>query len=154
MGKQSNEQRRIGPREQRVEAFFREYEAAATSLDPDRVSRHYPADGYVEAGPNGSAVVANDESFREALVQKRRFFRDTLGFRAAQLLVVDQSELSDDYQLATVRWRMEFQPSVSASIDAEFDITYVVRLDETPQIICYVSHQDEGALLRAKGLLP
>jgi hypothetical protein len=136
-----------------MQQWFRDYAEAVSRFDADRVSRQYAA-CYVEAGPKGSTCIRNDETFRNALRQRREFMA-SLGFKAAKAVSVEDSRLDQNYSMVKVHWRMEFENKPGRRIDAEFDNTYFVRHNGyDAQVVCYISHQDEETTMRRLGLLP
>jgi len=136
-----------------MQQWFRDYADAVSRFDADRVSRQY-ADCYVEAGPRGSTCIRNDDTFRSAIDRKRELF-ESLGFKSAKAVTVEDSRLDQNYSMVKVHWQMEFENKPGRRIDAEFDNTYFVRHQGyDAQVVCYISHQDEEATMRDLGLLP
>jgi hypothetical protein len=130
--------------------YFADYGASALSGDPEQVARFY-APSFLTAGPTGSMVHRNDDTFRDWLGQVFAANQAT-GMTAMEVLAVDEAPISDTHTLITVEWGARFAKTGDEVI--AFRIAYLVELlGEKPAILAYVSHEDQAALMSAKGLI-
>ncbi|MDG6257514.1 MAG: DUF4440 domain-containing protein [Methanomicrobiaceae archaeon] len=128
---------------QPIDELFAHYEEAFRALDFEKQADMY-ADAFVSAGPRGSIARGKAEFFATAR-QAAEFYR-SMGFVSATILSRDDHPISDQYVLATVHWRAVFQQDVD--IPVEFDVSYIVQaLDGRPEIVMFISHQDEAQFM-------
>ncbi len=106
---------------------------------------------FLAAGPLGAAAFANDDAFRGWLQQVHDFNRDA-GMTALEVVAVRETDISDEYVLASVRWGARFRKAGDERI--EFEISYLLRLvDGSQKVVAYISHEDQEAAMRERGLL-
>jgi hypothetical protein len=136
----------------RVEQFFARYEEGANSFDADLVISQF-TDTFMGADPNGVVCIANDDKFREAIPQRKEFFKQ-IGFRSANVLDVAETPLDDRYTMAKVHWRMIFEKEAGKPQEFKFYITYFLFDPGTgPKVVFYISHEDEEKVMRQAGLI-
>lgn len=133
-----------------IERFFEDYARALVSLDPDEITQAY-ADDFLAAGPGFLAPAKNDADFRTNILRGAEFYR---GLQAtdANVVFLEEHGLDELHALAKVRW--SFRREDGSEIVAT-DFSYVIReIDGVPKIVMFISHQDEQALFRERGLIP
>ncbi len=136
----------------KIEEFFRRYEEGANTFDPDLMKSLY-TETFMGADPNGAACIQNDEKFREAIPQRKEFFRQ-IGFRSAKVLNIAETPLDDHYTMAKVHWQMIFEKDAGKPQEFKFYITYFLfDPGEGPQVAFYISHDDEQKIMRDAGLI-
>ena len=137
----------------KTEQFFARYEEGANSLDPDLVCPLYTEE-FMGGGPGGVACGRNDQSLRQAMVQRRAFFRE-IGFRHARVLHVEETPLDDRYTMAKVHWHMTFEKQPGNPLDFRFFITYFLfDPGSGPKVAFWISHEDERKVMQEAGLIP
>jgi hypothetical protein len=127
-------------------------EYAATSLGPapEQLAALY-GDGFLVAGPEGSAVFKNDEQFLAWLRQLREF-NQTAGMMSLGVVSVDERRLSDRFTIATVEWGATFQKTGDDLIT--FTITYIVQEHgDAFKVLGYIAHEAQMEVMRERGLL-
>ena len=58
--------------------------------------------------------------------------------------------ISNEYTMVVVRWGVIFEKTGPKPI--EFDVSYIVQDISSPQIILFISHEDEEAAMKKLGL--
>jgi hypothetical protein len=139
-----------------IYGFFRDYVAAfnrslGESPDLETVRRSF-APCFVAAGPTGVICGQNDESFSEVLEKGYAFYR-SIGTRSMTLLRVDLTLIDANHQMARVFYSSEYERPDGDLVTIDFDVTYLLHIENGKlQIFAYVAG-DERALLRERGLL-
>lgn len=129
--------------------FFAEYEEAAHAGDAERSRRLY-ADTFVASSPAGLVTGQNDDEFAAMVVEGFARYRE-LGMTVMRVERVSASWLGDSHCLATVLWHSEWE----GVGDVDFEVSYGLRgLPDEPRIFSWVSHEDEQAVMRERGILP
>lgn len=137
----------------KVEAFFARYEEAANSFDPELTASLYTAE-FMAGDPNGVSCGRNDQTLRDAFVQRKDLFRQ-IGFRRAKILRVDAAVLDAKYTMAKVHWHMTFEKQPGHPLDFRFFITYFLYdAGDGPRAAFWISHEDEQRVMREAGLIP
>ena len=139
-----------------IERFFRDYvDAFNRSLGetPDfEAVRAAFAPCFVAAGPTGVNCGRNDDSFVKALDQGFTFYR-SIGTRRMILRSVALTPIDPNHQMARVYYSSEYERRDGDLVVIDFDVTYMLHIQNaTPQIFAYVTG-DEQALLREHGLV-
>ena len=133
-----------------IERFFDRYAAAALSGEPQRTADLY-APGFIAAGPQGSAVFANDDRFLDWLRSVHEFNRRT-GMTSMRVMSIDDRRVSETHCIATVEWGATFAATGEALV--RFEITYLLeRAPDGWLVLAYVSHADQEAEMRRLGLI-
>lgn len=136
----------------KIRDFFERYEEGANTFDPDLIVSQY-TDSFLGADPNGVACIANDANFREAIPQRKGFFKQ-IGFRSAKVLDTEETPLDERYTMAKVHWRMIFEKGAGTPQEFNFYITYFLFDPGTgPKVVFYISHKDEQKVMREAGLI-
>jgi hypothetical protein len=125
--------------------LFTDYAAASTSGEPSRVAAFYSPNGFLVAGPEGSAVFANDGAFLDWLRGVREF-NTRSGLQSMDVDAVDETPIGAHYTLATVRWSARFEKTGAEPI--RFSIGYLLQMSNTPLIVGYISHEDQLEVMR------
>ena len=137
----------------KIRKFFAAYEESVNSFNPDLVSAQFVT-SFMGADPNGVACYQNDESLRQAVLQRRDFFTQ-LGYKFAEILSVADTPIDETYTMAKVHWRMIFEKVKGQPQEFKFFVTYF--LYDSPdglRIVFYIAREDEEKVLREAGLLP
>jgi hypothetical protein len=130
--------------------FFQRYASISIGPAPEKLADFYDA-SFLAAGPQGVAAFQNDDAFLGWLRQVHQFNAQT-GMTALEAIDVRDTPISNDYALATVRWGARFSKTGEELI--EFEISYLLRLTGGgPKVAAYISHEDQEAVMRSRGLL-
>jgi hypothetical protein len=140
-----------------IDRFFREYVAAfnrSLGEAPDlETVRTAFAPCFIGAGPTGVRCGQNDDAFLEGLEQGYAFYR-SIGTRSMTLVRVDLTPIDAHHQMARVFYSSEYERPDGAQVTIDFDVTYMLHIENaTPQIFAWVAG-DEQALFRKHGLIP
>jgi len=132
-----------------IKKLFDEYEKAFQKLDIAANASFY-ADTFISAGPRG-AVAQSKAEFLKFANQAADFYRK-VGQTDAKLISADETPISDHYSWVKVHWGVKFAKTGDRWI--EFDVSYFVHSKQPePQIIMFISHEDEEEAMRALGVL-
>ncbi|GAB3957081.1 hypothetical protein [Micromonospora vulcania] len=135
-----------------VTAFLRDYARAVETGDNAVIAASY-ADTYIEGDPSAATAITNDAQYRVALDQRQKAMTEQFGLAAARVTVSDVLDLAPGYVLVPTQWTLDFEPPEGEAVSAQFAQTYVVRLgDGQPQILLYLSHEQEEDVMRKLGL--
>lgn len=140
-----------------IERFFREYVTAfnrslGDSPDFETIRASF-APCFVAAGPMGVVCGQNDDSFLAMLERGYAFYR-SIGTRSMKLLKVELTPIDAHHQMARVFYSSEYVRHDGDPVTIDFDVTYMLHIENgTPVIFAYVTG-DEQAVLREHGLLP
>ena len=136
-----------------IEQFFARYEEGANSFDPDLVCSQYTTE-FMAGGPGGVACGRNDQSLRQAFIQRKAFLEE-IGFKRARVLHVEETPLDDRYTMAKVHWHMTFEKQPGHPLDFKFFITYFLfDSGSGPKVVFWISHDDEQKVMQEAGLIP
>lgn len=129
-----------------LERFFREYAAASVNSPAARVPGFY-AESFIAAGPKGSAIFRNDESFVQWLGEMHEFNRRT-GMVSMEAVSVEAPVLlSSRHLLVRVEWGARFTKTGDRLI--AFGIAYLLEnLDGKLRILAFVSEKDQEEEMR------
>jgi len=132
-----------------IRDLFDRYEEMVAKQDGGAAAQLY-ADVFVASSPAGLMSGVNDESFADVINQGYGHYR-SLGLESMTISGIDERWLGDDHCVATVHWHSTF--TTTEPID--FEVTYLVRADgDELRIFGWVSHEDEAAVFRERGLTP
>jgi hypothetical protein len=139
------------PSAARLHQFFRDYAAVSFGPDPEKLAAFY-ADGFLVAGPQGSAAFRNDEQFL-AWLRQLHDFNQASGMTGMRVVSIEEQRLSALFTIATVEWGATFQKTGDDVIT--FKISYILQeeQDATFKVLGYLSHEDQMEAMRARGLL-
>ena len=136
---------------QDIKHLFDEYAAGYNRLDAAAIPAFY-AEWAMAAAPNFVGCTQNNEALLAAIEQAYAFYQ-SIGMCSAEILALDETTLDERYSLVRVQWATKFQRTGDEPIT--FAISYLVwRSSDGPRIILFISHEDELAVMRAKGLIP
>lgn len=134
--------------DKRIEQLFEGYGKSFDALELRKVAELY-AEQFVAAGPRGSMVQSRAAFLAGADAAAEHYRR--VGQQSAEILLMRETWFGENHAMVTIHWGARFE---SLAEPVEFDVSYLVQLTEdTPQIILYVSHEDEQELLEKLGLL-
>jgi hypothetical protein len=134
-----------------LDRYFESYEKAFSRLDAGLAAGFY-AECAIATSPVFLGCTKSTDELRAALTQAYAFYKK-VGMESTRILGRSDTVLDPNHVLARVRWAAFFRKTGDAPIT--FEISYLVRLaGETPKFLLIVSHEDEQALMKAKGLLP
>ena len=142
--------------ETRVRQFFLRYEqsfnqALAGDLDMDALTDLY-ASSFIAASPAGVRTAANDEAFRQAMIQGYAYYR-AIGTKAMRIRDVRIDAIDACHCLAHVAWTAVYMREGGQDVTIDFDVHYFIQqLDGEPRVFGWVSG-DEQALLRERGII-
>ena len=132
-----------------MDKLFKDYEAGFNKLDLKKISGFY-ADTFISAGPKGLAV-QNKKEFEEWAGQAIDFYR-SVGLNSAKIVSKRTMPICNDYSMVVIRWGVTFEKTGNRLI--EFDVSYIVYEDiSPPQIILFISHEDEKEAMKKLGLM-
>lgn len=134
-----------------IKAFFDEYEQGANTFDL-AMNRRERADDWLVASPNGVGIAHNDERFGERLAARHQQLL-AMGYQSAAITSLTEMPLDDHYSLIKTAWRQKYAKNEQV-IEVDITVDYIVRIEgQTAKIVCSIAHEDEDALLRAKGII-
>lgn len=133
---------------QKLEKLFKEYESAFDRLDLRNIADHY-ASNFMSAGPTGSTPMTKKD-FLGMCEQASDMYRQ-MGQSSGRIISKKIIPISNEYAMVTVHWGVTFIKTGSRVI--EFDVSYIIQeIDDTQQVVLFISHQDEETTLRELGL--
>ena len=134
--------------DKRIEALFEDYGKAFSSLALQKQAQLY-AETFIGAGPKGIISKTRDE-FIEYADKAAEFYR-SVGQERAEIKSMKETWFSENYVMVTIHWAAHLK---SLETPVEFDVSYLVQLtDENPQIILFISHEDEEEMMKELGLM-
>jgi hypothetical protein len=132
-----------------LERMFERYENAFQSLDFVSVSDLF-SESFISAGPRG--IIARTKT--EFLEQSGKYvlFYKSVGFSTVKILHETEIPISENYAMVTIHWGATFRKTGDQVI--EFDVSYIVHLrGNCPEIILFITHQDEQKAMKKIGLV-
>ncbi|GEK79753.1 hypothetical protein [Agrococcus baldri] len=136
---------------ERFSRFFDEYARAAREADADATVRAY-ASATIESGASGVVAAQVDEAYREAVAAHSGGLA-SLGLLDSEAVVEEVAPFAPDHWRVRVRWTMAFERE-GRRIESSFEITYLLRDVDGLEIVLYVSHEDQQAVMERDGILP
>ncbi|MFA5580972.1 MAG: DUF4440 domain-containing protein [Paracoccaceae bacterium] len=142
--------------EQAVRQLFTRYaqffeRALAGAPDGDEIATLY-APEFIAAGPAGVRTGHNDATFRAAMTQGYDHYR-AIGTQSMRIRDIRISPIDDLHCIAHVAWRATYARDDLAETAIDFDVHYLVQLqDGAARVFGWVAG-DEQAALRARGIL-
>ncbi|MEH1164323.1 hypothetical protein V6V47_02925 [Micromonospora sp. CPCC 205539] len=135
-----------------ITTFLHDYARAVETGDNATVAASY-AETYIEGDPGTATAITNDDTFRAALDQRQQAMTEQFGLTGADVTVLEVLDLAPGYVLVAALWTLDFDPPEGTPVSAQFAQTYVVRLnDGQPQILLYLSHEQEAEVMQELGI--
>lgn len=132
-----------------LEKLFTEYEKAFSILDTRKIAEFF-ADTFMSAGPKGT-IAQSKKEYLEKSEQASEFYR-SIGQNSAKIISKNFIPISNQYTMANIHWGVTFKKTGDDLI--EFDVSYIVsEAGNEPEIILFISHQDEEEAMKALGLM-
>lgn len=119
-----------------VTAFFEEFERAGNTDDIDSTGRQF-AEVFLSADPNGTTAVPR--SLLVASMPQRRQMFASIGVGRTTLQSITQTDLDENYLLATTNWIAEIEGGDDLALSSTFMLR---RSNESLQIVLYLNHLD------------
>lgn len=140
-----------------IEHFFEAYAArvqqALDGHDPDveQVMATF-ADCFVESSPVGVICGKNDAQFREAIPKGYAFYRQ-VGITAMDIRAQHIELLDELHAMDRVQWSSAFRRKDGTAGSINFEVIYLLRLEEKAwKIFAYITG-DEQQAMRDNGLM-
>ena len=132
-----------------MDQLFRRYEEAFNTLDLKTISGFY-ADTFISAGPKG-VIAQSKTEFEKKAEQAVEFYR-SVGQNSARIVSKRVIPICNEYSIVVIRWGVTFERTGNRLI--EFDVSYIVyEKNSSPQIILFISHEDEEEAMKKLGLV-
>lgn len=139
-------------REETLRRFFQDYARASLEGDTETIAAAY-APTYIETSPDTFAAWKVDEDYRKALIERHAMMQQQLGLEALDVEVLTVEEVAPLHYMVKARWKMTFGKAKTGPVTSVFNITYMIKTAGTPQILAYISHESEEAVLRRDGVI-
>ncbi|AXE64464.1 hypothetical protein BBF93_09665 [Hyphomonas sp. CACIAM 19H1] len=139
-------------REETLRRFFQQYAKATREGDTEIIATSY-APTYIETSPDTFVAWKVDEQYRKALVERHTMLQQQLGLQALDVEIVSAEEVAPLHYMVRARWKMAFAKARAGNVTSLFDITYMVKIASKPQILAYISHESEEAVMRRDGVI-
>jgi|GEM_PF-2173203 len=139
-------------REETLRRFFQQYAKATREGDTEIIATSY-APTYIETSPDTFVAWKVDEQYRKALVERHTMLQQQLGLQALDVEIVSTEEVAPLHYMVRARWKMAFAKARAGNVTSLFDITYMVKIASKPQILAYISHESEEAVMRRDGVI-
>jgi hypothetical protein len=131
--------------------LFEKYERYFRALNFKDQARLY-GKHVIAAGPGGVAYHRNNLFNRFVFNLGMRSFYKKAGMTSVRIMNLEELHISRQYSMVKVHWGAKFQTTGRRLI--EFDISYLVRKTAfQPEIILFISHEDEQELFKKYGLM-
>lgn len=140
-----------GPREEALKRFFQQYARASLQGDTEAICAAF-APSYIESSPHSFAAWKIDETYRAALRARHTMLHDKLGLKNLEADVTAVDEVAPLHYLVPVRWTMTFARP-AGDIVSTFLISYIMKVNGQTQILAYISHESEEAVMRRDGVI-
>jgi hypothetical protein len=132
-----------------LERLFERYEKAFQSLDFVTTSDLF-SESFISAGPRGIIAQTKKEFLEQS--GKAALFYKSAGMTSVKILHETEIPISENYAMVNIHWGATFRKTGDQLI--EFDVTYVVHLrGNCPEIVLFISHQDEQEAMKKLGLV-
>jgi hypothetical protein len=132
-----------------IDAFFAEYERSFSALDMGKTGELY-ADTFIGAGPKGT-ITQSKTQFVEWGKKAAEFYRQA-GQTGVKIINKQEQPITNEYTMVTVHWGATFEKTGDEI--TEFDVTYIIQeTSAQPQIIMFITHQDEQEAMKKLGVM-
>ena len=133
---------------EQLDILFKYYEEAVNKLELKSISGFY-SDVFISAGPKGP-ISQSKKEFQKKAEQAVGFYR-SVGQRSAKIVSKRIMPICNEYSMVVIRWGVTFEKTGDKL--NEFDVSYIVHEKITgPEIILFISHQDEEEAMKKLGL--
>lgn len=139
-------------REETLRRFFETYAAASLAGDVETMAASY-APSYIESSPGSFAAWKVDEAYRSALRERHKMMGEDLGLSGLTCEVLSVEEVAPMHFLVPVRWKMTFSRAKAGNVTSTFVISYILKVNGKTQILAYISHESEEAVMRRDGVI-
>lgn len=134
-----------------INQFFKLYEKRfndslrSEEADVDGVVNAF-AGYFVEASPAGILGSQNDRKFRKAIPKGYEFYK-RIGILSMVIVSKEMTLLDDLHAIVKVHWRSTYQLKDKAPGTIEFDVHYLLQLQQDqPKIFAYITGDEQQAL--------
>jgi hypothetical protein len=133
---------------EQLDILFKDYEEAFNKLDLKTIPGFY-SDVFISAGPK-CPISQSKKEFQKKAEEDVYFYR-SVGQRSAKIVSKRIMPICNEYSMVVIRWGVTFEKTGDKL--NEFDISYIVHEKPSgPEIILFISHQDEEEALKKLGL--
>ena len=139
-------------REETLRRFFQQYAKASLEGDAEAIAAAY-APSYIESSPDTFAAWTVDEAYRTALAERHAIMTEHLGLTELDIDVKTIEEVAPRHFLVAADWRMAFSRARKGQVTSCFQVTYIVKLQARPEILAYLPHETEEAVMRRDGVI-
>lgn len=142
---------------QKISVFFddyaRRFQSAIDGVQPDvEGTAGSFANVFLEASPVGIRCASNDAAFREAIPKGYDFYKK-IGTNKMEIGHKEITPLDNLHALVKIHWLSSYLKKDHSKVAIEFDVFYIVQVqDVLVKIFCYITG-DEQKALAAYGLL-
>jgi hypothetical protein len=134
-----------------IELFMDRYARATAGGDAETLGTLF-APTFLTASPSGPQVVRAADLV--PAIPRRRQMLESAGCQLPLLASVQDTPLDARYSLVRTEWRWRVMRGGELVVDLILPSTFIVdRTGPSPQIVCYLPHQDIMTVLRDRGLL-
>ena len=131
--------------------LFEKYERYFRALNFREQAKLY-GKHVIAAGPGGVAYHRNNFLNRFVFDLGMRSFYKKAGMTSVRVIQLEEFHVSREYSMLKVHWGEKFVKTGDRVI--EFDISYLVRKTAFhPEIILFISHEDEQQLFKKYGIM-
>ena len=135
-----------------IELFMDRYSRATASGDAETLGALF-APTFLTASPSGAQSVRASDLV--PAIPRRLQMLESIGCQLPRLASVQDTPLDARYSLVSTEWRWRVVRGGELVVDLILPSTFIVdRTGSSPQIVCYLPHQDIVTVLRDRGLLP
>lgn len=140
-----------------INHFFKLYENRVNDslkgeiTDVDGVVNSF-AECFVEASPRGVLCSHNDRKFRKAIPKGYEFYK-RIGIISMNIISKEMTILNELHAIVKVHWKSIYRKKEAAPGVIEFDVYYLLQLQQDqPKIFAYIAG-DEQQALKEHGLI-
>lgn len=135
-----------------IELFMDRYAQATASGDAETLGTLF-APTFLTASPSGPQIVRATDLV--PAIPRRLQMLESIGCQLPLLASVQDTPLDARYSLVRTEWSWRVVRGGELVVDLILPSTFIVdRTGSSPQIVCYLPHQDIVTVLRDRGLLP
>jgi hypothetical protein len=134
-----------------IRDFFEAYAKATGSLDLAFFESAY-GETFMFVGPSGVQAVKRAD-FLKVVPRREAFFR-TAGLVLSEVRRLEETRLDEEHTMVQAYWTLRFEKDPGRPIIEESAATYVLRRQDSWQIVFQLDHQDLTKRVQELGLLP